>query len=108
MQAATGFSDDAQGFTKYIDTCKQNGLLTVGCGSASYDCDKNRYNGDPCLPMPLSWSCNVMSATIDATGWGNNIVALQSQDRSYLYKPNAQPTGGENLQPVCGKIIGIF
>ena len=108
MQAATGFSDDAQGFTKYIDTCKQNGLLTVGCGSASYDCDKNRYNGDPCLPMPLSWSCNMMKPLSDATGWGDNIVALQSHDRYYLYKPNGQPTGGENLQPVCGKLTGIF
>ena len=44
MQAATGFSNDGQGTTQYIDTCKQNGLLPVGCGTFTYNCDKHRYN----------------------------------------------------------------
>ena len=107
MEAATGFSDNAQGTTKYIDTCKQNGLLPVGCGTTSYDCDKNRYYGEPCLPMPASWNCNMMSYLRDNLGWGNNIVALQADNRhGYLYKPNGNPSGGENLRPVCGKITG--
>ena len=108
MPAATGFSDDAQGTTKYINICKQNGLLPVGCGS-SLNCDKNRINGEPCLPMPASWSCTMMSHLKTNTGWGNNIVAIQA-DRShgYLYKPGAHPSASQNLQPVCGKVSGIF
>ena len=104
MQAETGFSYNAEGTTKYIETCKQNGLLPVGCGAPGYDCDKS-YNGEPCLPMPGSWGCRMINGLRDATGWGNNIVALVL---NYMGTPNGDPSGGENLQPVCGKITGIF
>ena len=110
MQAATGFSDDAQGTTQYIDTCMQNGLLPVGCGTFSYNCDKNRYNDEPCIPMPDSWGCNMMSQLNTNTGWGNNIVAIQADGSytSYLHKPNGSPSSSQTLQPVCGKVTGIL
>ena len=110
MQAATGFSDDAQGTTQYIDTCMQNGLLPVGCGTFSYNCDKARHNDEPCIPMPDSWGCNMMSQLNANTGWGNNIVAIQADgsDTSYLYKPNGSPSSSQTLQPVCGKVTGIL
>ena len=108
MPAATGFSDDAQGTTMYINICKQNGLLPVGCGYI-YNCDENRINGEPCLPMPASWGCNMMPQLKSNAGWGNNIVAIQADgDGGYLYKPGAQPSASQNLQPVCGKVSGIF
>ena len=109
MRPATGFSDDAQGTTQYIDTCKQNGLLPVGCGTFSYNCDKHRYNDEPCIPMPDSWGCSMMSQLNTNTGWGNNIVALQ-QDGSggYLYTLNGNPASTQTLHPVCGQVPGIL
>ena len=111
MQAATGFSDDGQGTTHYIDTCKKNGLLPVGSGTFSYNCDRNRYDDEPCIPMPDSWgsSSDMLSSLNTNTGWGNNIVAMQDDGKrnADLYKPGQQPTGNENLQAVCGKVTGI-
>ena len=110
MQPATGFSDDALGTTQYIDMCKQKGLLPVGCGTSSYNCDKHRYNDEPCIPMPDSWSCNMMGQLNTNTGWGNDIVAIQSDGSGshYLIKPNGSPTSTENLKPVCGQAPGIL
>ena len=109
MQPADGFSDDAQGTTQYIDMCKKNGLLPVGCGTFSYNCDKHRYNDEPCIPMPDSWGCNMMDQLNTNTGWGNNIVAIQYDSTSgYLYKPNGSPSSSQNLQAVCGKVKGIL
>ena len=110
MQPNTGFSDDAQGTTQYIDICKRNGLLPVGCGTFTYNCDRNRYNDEPCIPMPDSWGCNMMSSLTTNTGWGINIVALQTDGSSndFLYKPNGHPTSSENLHPVCGQVRGIL
>ena len=39
MEAATGFSDNAQGIKHYIDICKHNDFLPVGCGTSSNNCD---------------------------------------------------------------------
>ena len=109
MQATTGFSNDVQGTTQYIDTCKKNGLLPVGCGTFSYNCDKHRHNDEPCIPMPDSWGCTMMAQLNTNTGWGNNIVAIQTDGSgtNYLYKPNGSPTSSQILQPVCGKVTGI-
>ena len=110
MQPATGFSDDALGTTQYIDMCKQKGLLPVGCGTSSYNCDKHRYNDEPCIPMPDLWGCNMMDQLNTNTGWGNDIVAIQSDGSGshYLIKPNGSPTSTENLKPVCGQVPGIL
>ena len=109
MQPATGFSDDALGTTQYIDMCKQKGLLPVGCGTSSYNCDKHRYNDEPCIPMPDSWDCAMMRQLNTNTGWGNNIVAIQYDSTSYfLGRPNGRPSSSENLQAVCGKVTGIL
>ena len=111
MEAATGFSDNAQGIKHYIDICKHNDFLPVGCGTSSYNCDRNRYNGEPCLPMPETWGCNMMSDMKTNTGWGNNIVAFLADASSgnKLFKPySGDPNENENLQAVCGKIAGIF
>ena len=109
INATSGFSDDQDGFDHYLNLCKQNGLLPVGCGSNNHNCDKNRFNDEPCLPMPESWGCNVMTKIKSTTGWGSNIVAIlaSSLHSSFLYKPSQYPNGGENLQAVCGKASGI-
>ena len=111
MQKTTGFSNDAEGLEHYIHLCKGNGLLPVGCGTASGNCNKNRFNDEPCLPMPKSWDCNIMTEIKENTGWGSNIVASPSYSKDYseethtfLYKPSAYPKEDENLQAVCGKI----
>ena len=110
MQPTNGFSYDAQGTTKYIDMCKQNGLLPVGCGTFSYNCDRYRVNDEPCIPMPDSWDCDMMDQLNTNTGWGNNIVAIQNDGsgKGYLLKPNGTPKSTENLKPVCGKVTGIL
>ena len=109
MEAASGFSDTAQGIKHYIDTCTRNDLLPVGCGTSKYNCDRNRYNGEPCLPMPKTWGCNMMSPLKTNTGWGNKIVAFLSDGSDgELYKPNGNPNENENLQAVCGKVGGML
>ena len=110
MQPANGFSDDAQGTTQYIDMCKQNGLLPVGCGTFTYNCDKHRYNDEPCIPMPDSWGCSMMAQLNTNTGWGTSQVAIQTDGSStnYLYKPNGNPAYSQTLQTVCGKVTGIL
>ena len=109
MNATTGFSNDQEGVDHYINLCKRNGLLPVGCGTSNSNCDKNRFNDEPCLPMPESWRCNAMTKIKSTTGWGSNIVAILADNtRSYfLYKPDDYPNGNENLQAVCGKVSGI-
>ena len=110
MKAANGYSDNAQGSNTYIELCKRNGLLPVGCGSGSHNCDKNRYNGERCVPMPAAWGCNMMRQLKDNTGWGNNIVAFLSdtQYNEYLYSVSRYPTASDNLHAVCGKVVGMF
>ena len=108
MEAATGFSNNPRGIEHYIDICKQNNLLPVGCGTSWDNCDKNRYNGEPCLPMPETWGCTMMEQLKTNTGWGNNIVAFYADARYGLYTPNGEPTENENLQAVCGKPAGMF
>ena len=110
LQPATGFSDNSQGTTRYIDICKENGLLPIGCGTSLYNCDIHRYNGEPCLPMPESWDCNMMKNLKTNTGWNQNIVAIQSDasESSHLFKPNGNPSENESLQPVCGQVRGRF
>ena len=109
MNATTGFANDQEGINHYINLCKRNGLLPVGCGTNNCNCDKNRFNDEPCLPMPESWRCNAMTKIKSTTGWGSNIVAILADNtRSYfLYKPDDYPNGNENLQAVCGKVSGI-
>ena len=109
MNATTGFSNDQEGVDHYINLCKQNGLLPVGCGTSYYNCDKNRFNDEPCMPMPESWGCNVMTKIESTTGWGSNIVAILSDSRNsgFLYKPGGYPNGNENRHAVCGKVSGI-
>ena len=106
-----GFSDDQEGVDHYINVCKQNGLLPVGCGNENFNCDKNRFNDEPCIPMPESWSCDWMTKIKSNTGWGSNIVALMADNNSkytqLLYKPGTRPNGNENLKAVCGKVSGI-
>ena len=111
MKAETGFSDDSQGIKKYIDICKKNGLLPVGCGNY-YDCNYYRHStygayGEPCLPMPSSWGCDMMSNLKANTRWDNNIVAMEYY-WGYLRTPNGNPAANKNLQAVCGKVAGIF
>ena len=108
MKVATGFSQ--HDINHYINMCKRNGLLPVGCGNRSYNCDKNRYNGEPCVPMPEAWHCNMMTELRDNTGWGNNIVAFlsDSQHSDSLYSVGRYPSGSDNLHAVCGKVIGMF
>ena len=111
MQAASGFSDDAQGTTLYIDICKQNGLLPVGCGTFTYNCDKHRYNDEPCIPMPDSWGCTMMAQLNTNTGWGNDAVAIHydgSSNNYLLTGAPSNPTSSQNLQAVCGKVTGIL
>ena len=110
MNAETGFANDQEGVNHYINLCKRNGLLPVGCGTSYYNCDKNRFNDEPCIPMPESWDCNMMQAMKSATGWGNSIVASYGDSimrDKFLYKPGAPPNRNENLQAVCGKLSGI-
>ena len=107
MNATTGFANDQEGINHYINLCKRNGLLPVGCGTNNCNCDKNRFNDEPCIPMPESWDCNMMQAMKSNTGWGNNIVASYGDSMvsdSFLYKPGAPPNRNENLQAVCGKL----
>ena len=88
MNATTGFANDQEGINHYINLCKRNGLLPVGCGTSYYNCDKNRFNDEPCIPMPESWDCNMMQAMKSNTGWGNNIVASYGDSivsDSFLY-----------------------
>ena len=112
MQKTKGFSNDAEGLEHYINLCKRNGLLPIGCGTDSRNCDKNRFNDEPCLPMPKSWDCNMMTEIKENTGWGSNMVAIladnnySEETHTFLYKPGAYPKGNENLQAVCGKISG--
>ena len=108
MKVATGFSQDA--INHYINMCKRNGLLPVGCGNVNYNCDKNRYNGERCVPMPAAWGCNMMRQLKDNTGWGNNIVAFLSdtQYNEYLYSVSRYPTASDNLHAICGKVLGMF
>ena len=109
MKPETGFSNDGLGITKYIDICKKNGLLPVGCGTNSYNCDKMRWNGEPCLPMPNSWSCHMMDALKSNTGWGKDFVAIHAQaGTGFLDMPNGTPNGNDYLKAVCGKVAGIL
>ena len=119
MEAATGFSDNPQGIENYIDICKHNNLLPVGCGTSTYNCDMNRYNGEPCLPLPEAWGCNLRTTMQDLknnTGWDNRVVAIQSATYrgTYLvkhpisYESSGHSNGNENLQAVCGKPAGMF
>ena len=113
MPKETGFSDDAQGTRKYINICKRNGLLPVGCG----DCDKYRINGEPCLAMPTSWGCNMLRRMYSNTGWDNIVTFLSngrtdSVNNGRLYTHTQgwvyRPSPSYNLHPVCGKVAGIF
>ena len=109
MPATTGFSKDSQGTKKYINICKRNGLLPVGCGTSSHNCDKNRIYDEPCVPMPTSWNCNMMSKLKEATGWGDNIVAFRSNggESNFLWKStDAYTSSSDSLHPVCGKVTG--
>ena len=110
MPATTGFSADAEGTNKYINICKEKGLLPVGCGKdLHFNCDNHRINNEPCVPMPASWDCNMMSKMRDNTGWGNDIVAfLSSQIDSELLYTGALtlPTASDKLRPVCGILKG--
>ena len=111
-KATTGFSNDQEGVDHYINLCKRYGLLPVGCGTSRSNCDKNRFNDEPCLPMPESWSCNMMWKIKSATGWGSDIVAINADNSpsKFLLKPGGfdqKPNGNENLQAVCGKVSGI-
>ena len=126
MEAATGFSDNPQGIEHYIDICKQNNLLPVGCGTSTYNCDMNRYNGEPCLPLPEAWGCNLGTTLQDLkanTGWDNRVVAIQSATYRGTYiavllvkhpkdssghNDAGHPNENENLQAVCGKPAGMF
>ena len=109
MKPETGFSNDGLGITQYIDICMKNGLLPVGCGTSSHNCDRRRWNGEPCLPMPNSWGCNMMDALKSNTGWGNDFVAIHAQaNTGYLDIPNGTPNENDNLKAVCGKVAGIL
>ena len=110
MPATTGFSADADGTNKYINICKEKRLLPVGCGSSlHFNCDNQRINNEPCVPMPVSWNCNMMSKMKDNTGWGNDIVAFLSSkiDSELLYTGALSlPTASDKLRPVCGILEG--
>ena len=117
MKEATGYSDDAQGSNNYINLCKQNGLLPIGCGSVHYNCDKHRYRGEPCVPMPEEWNCPMIAKLRDNTGWGNNIVAMQDDDQidTHLYSMRGwglglsnDPTANDKLKAVCGQVVGSY
>ena len=58
LPAATGFATKSKaGALKYNQLCRAAGLLPVGCGGGSYDCDAKRYFGSAeCVPMPAAWS----------------------------------------------------
>ena len=109
MNATTGFTYDQKGVDHYINVCKRNGLLPIGCGTNSHNCDKNRFNDEPCMPMPESWSCNIdmMTKIRSTTGWGSNIVAISNDNTSFLKKGKGDPNGNEYLQAVCGRVSGI-
>ena len=64
LPAATGFTDNTSGGTKYIKLCTAAGLHPVGCGTSSYDCDSSRVGGAECIPMPSSWSCYVSDGVV--------------------------------------------
>ena len=105
MKPTTGFSDNEKGAKYYSGLCRDSGLLQVGCGTSGDTCEKHSNNGEPCLPMPEAWGCNMLSKLKENTGWGNNIVALQgyASQNDYLYKPGAHPNENENLHAVCGQ-----
>ena len=111
LKSASGFSDDSQGTKHYIDMCKKHRTLPIGCGTEKYNCDRNRHIGEPCVPMPKAWGCNMMSKLKEITKWGSNIVAIQSdadESGAYLFKPGNHPDKNDHLQPVCGLIAGMF
>jgi len=92
--------------SKYIDICKKEGLLPVGCGTSSYDC--NKYRGGKCVNMPSSWGCNMMTTLGAKTGFGKDIFAFCTGIgygcTHRLYTPyNRYPNGSVKYSPVCGK-----
>ena len=110
MDKTTGFSDDDQGTKYYINMCKEKGLLQVSCGVDSFNCDKDPWYGEPCLPMPKTWGCNVMGSIKTNTGWGDNIVAFQGyrSSNSHLYKPaGASISKSQSIHAVCGQVTGM-
>lgn len=110
MNAETGFMNTAEGIQHYIDICKQNDLLPIGCGRSGFDCntDTGRPLGEPCLPMPESWGCNMLPQLSTDTGWHNNIVAFQHRALLKLYTSNGVPTENKYLRAICGKLAGIL
>ena len=106
MNAATGFTNTAQGLLHYIDICKQHDLLPIGCGHV-FNCDMKRPFAEPCLPMPESWGCQMLLQLSTNTGWHNNIVAYQHR-RLILSTPNGELTENQSLRAVCGKLAGIL
>ena len=110
MNAETGFTNTAEGIQHYIDICKQNDLLPIGCGRPGVNCDIDRPLAEPCLPMPESWGCQMMPKLSTNTGWHNNIVAFQHRalGNNGLYTSNGFPTKNQNLRAVCGRLAGIL
>ena len=107
IDATTGFSDDINGAKYYSGLCKAKGFLQVGCGGDSDSCEKHSNNGEPCLPLPETWGCNMLGQLSTNTGWGNNIVALQGYGNNrneYLYTPSGHPNKNENRYAVCGRV----
>jgi len=112
MKPKTFASDDVSGYEAY---CKSVGLLVVGCGTSSYDCQKVRGKGN-CISVPAAWSCNSLSRIRSNIGTEKRVVALCTTGDTGCSKPmySDGPTGGsgytdtfksQEQYPVCGKYL---
>ena len=116
LPAVTGFAYKSKASAlKYNQLCRAAGLLPVGCGGHGFDCDARRFFGSAeCVPMPAAWSCGMDVDLSTATGWRSLVTFATDATYvvkygRYLYGVNAagsfhQPSAGDALHPVCGKM----
>jgi len=103
LRADNSFTDDANGNQVYINKCKEAGLAPVGCGNAKYLCD---YKSNGCVPMPASWSCNMLTPLHSVTQW-DNIVAFHTNGPEFLcsyQNGEKNPDRSDILHAVCSRI----
>jgi len=107
LSSVTYLTNNKQGMDRYVNLCRMNGLLGVGCGNV------NNYDAGNCpytIGVPKSWGCNMMGGLQSHTGFGSSYpaVALQTKlgSSAYLYSTsNTNPASGNVVYPVCGKWV---